>query len=635
MKLESLKPHNPLEAFNQKDREVILSRLQLLTPLCRMVSGDIQVRVEVNPESGWHWDFEHNVVRCDPKDLLEKPLDYLRFVMQHEAGHRKISRVKGVIPDKIWNQKGFAFMMNAIEDPRMNNYVADIIPKFREEMIFSYDLDQKFAVEIKGIEIAKIGKSLRFRQAGFEYINLWLKEVKGIKKEIDPSLPEDVRAVVAQTLEAARDSWLTYPTRSEVDKGTTIDGKKLDREETVTEYARASYNINLTEVWPLFKTLIDKDVEDLADEIKKDGKGKKEKTSDGSSEVSDQEQSEMTDEEAKDLAEKIIGDIEKKLNEHFESQDISDDKTPKIDIPTEDDARKYVDKKDESKESDTKASEFQKNLDEAKKQFAENERPRGLYQQTLKEVSPIINKLENELREIFIQRKRSSFVSGFRSGPQIDIRREIRSEITEMPDANIFLRRELPLEYDYAVEILIDLSGSMEGVRIQEAYKAVVTICEALSNIGIKMSLTGFNDRLYQYKDFEQNYDDTLREKTENMNIEVGIRREDGKESKAKYNDDAWAVKKVTDRIMSRKEKKKIVFVLSDGLPVPSGKYTDTDLKKIIVDIEKQKIVHIIGLGIGPGTSHVSSFYTDNIASVPLNDLADKLATKVRDVIGE
>ncbi len=642
MKLESLSPiKNPLEQFSPKEKDTILSRLAVLTPLCHMVSGDIQMKVEVNGDAGWHWDFEHNVVRCDPKDLLEKPIDYLRFVMQHEAGHRKVTRVKGVIPDEVWDQPGFSFMINAIEDPRMNNYVADTIPKFRDEMIFSYGLDKDFEVEMRAKAKDKTGQIPRFMQAGFEYINLWLQEVKGTPKQIDPSLPEDVKAVIEKTLEAARSSWLTYPTRKEVDKGAMVSGKTLTGEETITEYARASYQVNLNDVWPLFKTLIDQDIEDLKDQLKKKGKGgdkgekSKDKADTGKPEDSESgEENEqggsdeqMTESEARELATQIIKEIEKALNEHFESKDESKDvpqgkseKPKEADQPT-----KTSDRVDNTEDAKVEKDKIQQALDEIRKKF-EAETPKGLYRKTLAEVSPIITRLEDELREIFVQRKRNAFFSGFRSGVQVDIKREIASEMTGVPDANTFMKRELPLEHDYAIEVLVDLSGSMRGQKIDETYKAVVALCEALKNIGINLSVTGFNDRLYQYKNFDQNYTDDLRENTERMHAEVSG-------SGARYNDDGWAVKEVADRIKKRKEKRKIVFVLSDGLPEESPQHQNFELKQIVANIEAEKEIHIIGLGIGPGTGHVSRFYSDNLADVSLAEFAHKLAIKVREAV--
>ena len=70
-----------LEQFSGEEQRQILSKRQILSSLASFIGKDFTMPVELNdPGGGWHWDFDQNVVRIDPKDLLEKPMDYLRFV---------------------------------------------------------------------------------------------------------------------------------------------------------------------------------------------------------------------------------------------------------------------------------------------------------------------------------------------------------------------------------------------------------------------------------------------------------------------------------------------------------------------------------------------------------------------------
>lgn len=712
------KKHSILDNFDKKDQKIIKERLALLTPLCRMVASDIGMKVEVNEGQGWHWDFKNNIVRCDAVDLLEKPIDYLRFVIQHEAGHRKISRVIGIIPDEIWNQPGFSSMMNAIEDPRMNNYVADNVPKFKQEMIFAYNLDAEMEAKMKEKAKDKIGRVPRFMQAGLEYIKQWIAETKGEKVGIDNTLPKEVQEVVEKTLSSARRSWLTYPLRKEVEKGMILNGETLDGEGVVKEYARESYKINLEEVWPIFKTLVDSDKKDAEDKIREDNKNqsqdkkenekqdgseggsnpetneqnkdgnnqdekskkedqkdkskeqdeknksessdqnkedskensneaesqgdekdgsKKAKQSDTSSQDRQPNHPQMSEEEIKEKAEQLIKEIEKDMNEYLGSK-AELEKENENDESREDSSSEKTEpnSKDEpfSKQDEDKKQKIRQALKEAtekaKKDFdREKYKDQTSYQKVLEDVSNIIFKLENELRDIFIERKRNAWNSGYRSGMMVDVKREIRGEATGIDSLNVFMKKELPLEKDYAIQILVDLSGSMSGTKIRETYKAVVVLCEALKNIGIKLSVIGFNDRLYEYKDFDEEYTDDLREGTENMLGEV----DNHNGGRADYNDDGWAVQEVFNKIKKREEKRKILFVLSDGAPEESPQHRGFDLKQIVKKIEEDKDVHIIGLGIGSGTEHVKKFYKDNIANVDVKEFSEKLAEKLRQVI--
>ena len=91
-----------LEQFTSEQQQEIKEKQRILSSLAYYIGKDFKIPVELNQSgAGWHWDFEHNIIRIDPKDLLEKPMDYLRFVISHEGGHRRISRTD-FIPLEEW-----------------------------------------------------------------------------------------------------------------------------------------------------------------------------------------------------------------------------------------------------------------------------------------------------------------------------------------------------------------------------------------------------------------------------------------------------------------------------------------------------------------------------------------------------
>ena len=77
------------------------------------------------------------------------------------------------------------------------------------------------------------------------------------------------------------------------------------------------------------------------------------------------------------------------------------------------------------------------------------------------------------------------------------------------------------------------------------------------------------------------------------------------------------------------------MIVISDGVPVPSSKYSgaEYDLKKTTSDIELKQKIHLIGLGMGPGTEHVDKFYTNNRANIPIEELPHELSTVIKEAI--
>lgn len=103
------KKDDNLSIFTPEQKQEIESKRKILSSLAYFIGKDFRMPVELNkPGAGWHWDFKENVVRIDPKDLIEKSMDYLRFVISHEGGHRRISRTE-FIPLEVWRQPGFSF----------------------------------------------------------------------------------------------------------------------------------------------------------------------------------------------------------------------------------------------------------------------------------------------------------------------------------------------------------------------------------------------------------------------------------------------------------------------------------------------------------------------------------------------
>lgn len=138
-----------LGGFSPEQQQDIRYKQKILTSLASFIGKDFGIPVKLNePGEGWHWNFQDNEIKVDPQDLIEKPLDYLRFVTSHEGSHRRISRA-GDIPQEIWRQPGFSFMANAIEDPRVNNFLAEAYPKSREQMQLAYEMDAQFEAQAK------------------------------------------------------------------------------------------------------------------------------------------------------------------------------------------------------------------------------------------------------------------------------------------------------------------------------------------------------------------------------------------------------------------------------------------------------------------------------------------------------
>jgi len=714
LKVLGKKEKDVLAKFTPEQQAEIKQKQQILSSLAYFIGKDFRIPVELNqPGAGWHWDFQENVIRIDPKDLLEKPMDYLRFVISHEGGHRRISRTD-FIPLEEWEQPGFAFMMNAIEDPRDNNFVAESYPKFREQMDLAYMQDLDFEGKAKEKAVQKLGYQPRFMQAGFEYIKQWFRESQGREIKISADLPEEVKAVVQATVEQARDSWLRYPSREEANKS----------EELIKKYAQVSYEINREEIWPEFKKLIEADMEDQkTQELLKDmQKGQQEQGgSEGSQGLPQELKNKLTPEEQKALEEAVKKAIEdaKKEQEEKAKQEASSkggdedekgspsdqDSTPES-VSTEASTGKPIDlgslpeglkqkikefidslpenqQKEIAKKAQVAVKEFEDALSEElqgklsdnpeKKAEREEKAETGetkettiekteedlpgvdkeemrkyreriakelkkdanVYEKMRQEVLPIIDKLETELREIFVARKAKGWKSGFTTGKRIDIKRRIQEKAKSVPvmESKAWQKREMPDEKDYAISLLVDLSGSMSiDNKIEETFKAVIVLSEVLNRLSINLEILGFNDRIYEYQYFGQPMSKPIRENMGGMLGEVDDTSDTGK---AQWNDDGWALEKASERLVRQKADQKFLVVLSDGTPEESSMHprSEYELGKMIKKILEETDIRLVGLGVGLGTEHVGEYYPNSIANVKVKEMAEKLAGLIKEVV--
>lgn len=710
--LNRKKEKNVLETFTPEQQAEIKQKQQTLSSLAYFIGKDFRIPVELNqPGAGWHWDFQENIIRIDPKDLLEKPMDYLRFLISHEGGHRRISRVE-LIPLEEWKQPGFSFMINAIEDPRDNNFVAESYPKFREQMGLAYTQDLDFEGKAKEKASQKLGYQPRFMQAGFEYIKQWFRESNGQEVEMSADLPEEVKTVVQATIEHARDSWWRYPSREEADKS----------EELIKKYAQVSYEINRDEIWPEFKKLIEADMEDqkmqeLLKDMQKDQQGQE--GGESGQGLPQELKDKLTPEEQKALEEavkKAIEDAKKEQEENAkqnadgkgkdeegspsdqkgtpESADTKASKGKPIDLGSlpeglKQKIKEYIDSLPEDQQNeitqkaqiavkefeDALSEELQGKLSDNPEKKAERDekaehgetkkvpaekseedlpgvdkeemrkyreriakelkKDANVYEKMRQEVLPIIDKLETELREIFVAREAKGWKSGFTTGKRIDIKRRIQEKAKSGPvmESKAWQKREMPDEKDYAISLLVDLSGSMSrGNKIEETFKAVIVLSEVLNRLSINLEILGFNDRIYEYKDFGQPMSKPIRENMGGMLREVGDMSDTGK---ARWNDDGWALEKASERLVRQKADQKFLIVMSDGTPEespmhPRSKY---ELGKMIKKIIEETDIRLVGLGVGRETEHVGEYYPNSIANVKVKEMAEKLADLIKEVV--
>tara|TARA_R110000868_G_scaffold407576_1_gene689150 strand:- start:961 stop:2793 length:1833 start_codon:yes stop_codon:yes gene_type:complete len=152
---------------------------------------------------------------------------------------------------------------------------------------------------------------------------------------------------------------------------------------------------------------------------------------------------------------------------------------------------------------------------------------------------------------------------------------------------------------DAAVTVLIDMSGSMSGDKVLFACEAALLLNSVFSILNVPLEILGFTDTansscadtlMYVYKEFS-----TLHTSEDKLMDYIAA-----SSTKMVGNPDGDCILWSYDRLLKRKEKKRLLIVMSDGQPAASRHGHDLAdyTLKVIQEIEKLKRVEIYGLGL-------------------------------------
>jgi len=156
---------------------------------------------------------------------------------------------------------------------------------------------------------------------------------------------------------------------------------------------------------------------------------------------------------------------------------------------------------------------------------------------------------------------------------------------------------------DAAMTVLVDMSGSMNGEKAYFALASTLLLNEVCSTLNIPLEVLGFTDGyavdgyrreavplMFIYKSFN-----SLKVSSEDMidYFATSSKHMDG-------NPDGENILWAYERLLKRKEKKRLLVVMSDGTPMASKSSFGLEefTRKSIQEIERAKMVNIYGLGL-------------------------------------
>lgn len=189
---------------------------------------------------------------------------------------------------------------------------------------------------------------------------------------------------------------------------------------------------------------------------------------------------------------------------------------------------------------------------------------------------------------------------------------------------------------DTAVMFAIDHSGSMSGGRLSLAGKSAIVVGDALQALKIPFAVYGYSttsprespsqqeQQLYsRWSDLWIHYYRDFHEPWEQGALRLAACSRNARENTL----DAESVKHGIQRLLQRKEKRKILFVFNDGMPYPGyGNLADCQqhLRDVVASATKVG-VEVVAFGIQ--SYDVVNYYPKNVVINDLNDLVKEPLT--------
>ena len=259
----------------------------------------------------------------------------------------------------------------------------------------------------------------------------------------------------------------------------------------------------------------------------------------------------------------------------------------------------------------------------------------NIYKRDVSQMRDTVTVMGRKLARAFMAKRNRDWDGGREFG-RLDSRRLVAAVGGA---THVFKQRSATQEVETAVQILCDMSGSMEhNKRIVMARRVAIALCETLERTTVAYELLGYgSDERRTTREARDAYmkDDDTYSRISPMNTWVFKAFEErlrdckaaiGTMSKHNldHNIDGESVLLGHMRLKARPEKRQVMLVLSDGHPEFSGNAS--------IDVRNQHLRDVIAhaqregtemIGIGIQTSAVKRFYERHSVVHRLEDLAE------------
>ncbi|KQV73298.1 cobaltochelatase subunit CobT [Rhizobium sp. Root1220] len=278
---------------------------------------------------------------------------------------------------------------------------------------------------------------------------------------------------------------------------------------------------------------------------------------------------------------------------------------------------------------------------------AELERLRAFLDKQLAHLQGAVGRLANRLQRRLMAQQNRSWDFDLEEG-YLDPARLTRMIIDPMQALSFKMERDTQFR-DTVVTLLIDNSGSMRGRPITVAATCADILARTLERCGVKVEILGFTTKAWKGGQAREQWlangkpqtpgrlndlrhiiyksaDAPWRRARSNLGLMM-------REGLLKENIDGEALIWAHNRLLARREQRRILMMISDGAPVDDstlsvnpGNYLERHLRAVIDRIETRSPVELLAIGIG---HDVTRYYRKAVTIVDADELAGAMTEQL------
>ncbi|THV22460.1 cobaltochelatase subunit CobT [Peteryoungia ipomoeae] len=284
---------------------------------------------------------------------------------------------------------------------------------------------------------------------------------------------------------------------------------------------------------------------------------------------------------------------------------------------------------------------------------AELDRLRAFLDKQLAHLQGAVGRLANRLQRRLMAQQNRSWDFDLEEG-YLDPARLTRLIIDPMQPLSFKKEKDTKFR-DTVVTLVIDNSGSMRGRPITVAASCADILARTLERCGVKVEILGFTTKAWKGGQSREAWlaggkppapgrlndlrhiiyksaDAPWRRSRRNLGLMM-------REGLLKENIDGEALMWAHNRLIGRREQRKILMMISDGAPVDDstlsvnpGNYLERHLRAVIEQIETKSPVELLAIGIG---HDVTRYYRRAVTIVDADELAGAMTEQLASLFEE